>query len=458
MEQAEKMGWDWKQQIYNIVRNVAQRWHLICLAAAVAAVAGDLVLTLLYVPQYRTEASFAMDMPDYGTEGTEEAEIAEALEYILNSNVFMDKVRSDLKTEDALGTYTAVETEGTNIVKIAAEAESPRTSYLMMHAMMNRYREVTDLVIGDMRIDILEKMSIPMQPVNVVRHNWNLLLFGLAGGCAVILILGINAYMRDTVKDRNTVKNRLQIRLMGSISSESKVVVRRSGIHVKKALLITQITTSLGFVETFRRLGERFEASAARHNYKVITVNSTMENEGKTSVAVNLAIALAQKKKKVLVIDADLEKPAVGKIMDLKAQSGLEEILKGKAGLSDAICVHKRSGADFLLTRRPLDHSSELIEQEKMRRLLDECREKYDYIFIDTPPAGFMADALVVAGYSDAVLLVVRQDYTPTPLISRTIDRYLSQDTPVMGCVLNRTMPVWKKNYRAREEEQYGRQ
>ena len=147
-----------------------------------------------------------------------------------------------------------------------------------------------------------------------------------------------------------------------------------------------------------------------------------------------------------------------GKIMDLKAQSGLEEILKGKAGLSDAICVHKRSGADFLLTRRPLDHSSELIEQEEMRRLLDECREKYDYIFIDTPPAGLMADALVIAGYSDAVLLVVRQDYTPTPLISRTIDRYLSQDTPVMGCVLNRTMPVWKKNYRAWEEEQYGRQ
>lgn len=449
MEKKETGSQDWKQQVYNIVRSVALRWHLICLAAAAAAAAGDLFLTLLYVPQYRTEASFAMHMPEYGADGSEESEIAEAFQYILNSNVFLDKIREDLDINELRGTYSAEETPGTNIVTIAASAESPRTSYLMMYAMMDRYREMTDLVIGSMRMDILEKMSVPLQPSNQIRHGRNMLLFGAAGACAVIVLLAANVWLRDTVKDRNTVKSRLQIRLLGSIPSESKVILRSSGVHIKKALLITQITSSLNFVETFRRLRDRFEASARKHNYKVITVNSTMENEGKTSVAVNLAIALAQRKQKVLVIDGDMGKPAVGKIMDLETAEGLEEVLRDKADLKSAVHTHSRSGVDFLITCRALENSSELLEQDRMRELVAECRERYDYVFIDTPPAGLMGDALIIAGYSDAVLLVIRQDYTPVPLLSRTIDRYLAQDIPVMGCVLNRTMPELRRRTQA---------
>ncbi len=455
----EKQGWSWKQQIYNIARNVAARWHLICLAAVAAAVMGDLILTLTYVPQYRTEASFVIRMPAYGTEGTEEAEIAEALQYILTSNVFLNRIREELELDEISGTYTVKETDGTNIVEIAAEADSPRTSYLMMYAMMDKYKEVTDLVIGDMQIDILEKMSVPMQPDNPVRHRWNLLFFAAAGGCALVFILGGTSYTRDTVKDRSMIKNRLQIRLLGTVPSETKLVMRRTGLHIKKALLVTQITTSLAFVETFRRIGDRFEAAARKHKYKVITINSTIENEGKTSLAVNLAIVLAQKGKKVLVIDGDMGKPAVGKIMDMVSDKGMEEVLKGKAELGQALCTHERTGVDFLLTRRPVPCSSELLEQESLAALLRECRASYDYVFIDTPPAGIMGDALIIAGYSDAVLLVVRQDYTPLPLISRTIDRYLAQDTPVLGCVLNRTMPVFRKRNRMLpgEGEQYGK-
>ena len=234
MEKKETGSQDWKQQVYNIVRSVALRWHLICLAAAAAAAAGDLFLTLFYVPQYRTEASFAMHMPEYGADGSEESEIAEAFQYILNSNVFLDKIREDLDINELRGTYSAEETPGTNIVTIAASAESPRTSYLMMYAMMDRYREMTDLVIGSMRMDILEKMSVPLQPSNQVRHGRNMLLFGAAGACAVIVLLAANVWLRDTVKDRNTVKSRLQIRLLGSIPSESKVILRSSGVHIKK--------------------------------------------------------------------------------------------------------------------------------------------------------------------------------------------------------------------------------
>ena len=92
MEKKETGSQDWKQQVYNIVRSVALRWHLICLAAAAAAAAGDLFLTLFYVPQYRTEASFAMHMPEYGADGSEESEIAEAFLTVMYSLIRYVKI------------------------------------------------------------------------------------------------------------------------------------------------------------------------------------------------------------------------------------------------------------------------------------------------------------------------------------------------------------------------------
>lgn len=445
MEREQKNRWNLGQQVYNIVRALAVKWHLICLAAVTAAVAGDLALTLMYVPSYETGASFAMNLPEYGLEGTEEGEIAEALEYILTSNVFMNQIKEALGEDEINGTYTAEAVEGTNIVKLSAHADSPRTSYLMMYAMMDRYQEVTDLVIGDMKIQILENMKVPLQPSNEIDHVRNMLLFGAGGCAAAVILIAAMVYMRDTVKDRSFVKEKLQIRLLADIPSESKLVLHRRKIYIKKALLITQITTSLPFVENFRRLGERFETAAEKHGYQIVAVNSTMENEGKTSVAVNLAATLAQRGRRVLVIDGDLGKPAVGKIMDMEAERGLKDVLEGRAGIRDAISRNKRMGIDFLLTKEPVSHSSAMLEQDTLREKLDECRQDYDYILIDTPPAGLMGDALIIAGNADAVLMVVRQDYTPAPLINRTIERYLAQDTPIIGCVLNRSMPVLRK-------------
>ena len=453
----QKNRWDLRQQIYNIARALAAKWHLICLAAVTAAVIGDLVLTLLYAPSFVTEASFAMKMPEYGLDGSEEGEIAEALQYILTSNIFMDQIREDLGEDEINGTYSAEAVEGTNIVKLSAQADSPRISYLMMYAMMDRYQEVTDLVIGDMKIEILEDLQVPLSPSNKMDHAKNMALFGLCGGAAAALLIEMAAYMRDTVKDKNTVKERLQIRLLAEIPSESKLVLHSRKIYKKKALLITQITTSMPFIESFRRLGERFEAEARKHGSQIVVVNSTMENEGKTSVAVNLVAALAQSGKRVLLIDGDLRKPAVGKILDMESDKGLEDVLEGEEDVRDVVCRNERIGADIVLSKKPVEHSSAVLEQGRIGEALDRCREEYDYILIDTPPAGLLGDPLIIAGYADAVLIVVRQDYTPAALINRTIERCLAQDTPVIGCVLNRSMPVLGNKMPRKGGGEYGR-
>lgn len=458
MEQESRDNIIWKEQIYNAVRYILYRWDRILLIGVFVAIALDLVLTLIYEPVYWTEASFALNTESLSDDADAEAEIAEALGYILDSNVFLEKIQEDLGIKDLDGHYTTSAVTGTNIVKIGAEADSPQRAYEMMYAMLERYQELTSLVIGDMRIEVLDSIRVPMEPHNSINHVKNMLLFGM-GGMLLIIIYYILLYMgRNTIKGKSYVKDKLQIRFLAPIPSESKITFTHKKIARKKALLITQLTTSTAFVESFGWLRSRFEAVAAKYKYKIVVVNSIMENEGKSSVAVNLAISLAQKGKKVLVMDVDFGKPALAKIMDLTPEKGLEEALKGNAPVESVICFHEKTGVYFAVANDVIEDRSGLLENGILERWLREHREDYDYILLDTPPAALMEDAMITAQYSDGVLLVVRQDYTPVPFINRSVEKYLAQDTPVIGCVLNRSIPdfrLFRLNRTHKGEEVY---
>lgn len=441
MGEGKKEDIRFREQLYNVIRNVLMHWNYLLLFGVIIAIAADFILTVTWKPVYRAEASFAIKMSEHSENGETQDEISEALGYILTSNVFLEEVQSELGDKHLNGNFTTSAVPGTNIINISAQADSPQTAYRMMYAMMERYQEITELVIGNMRIELLEKMEVPMAPDNVINHGKNFILFGAAGMAAVLLYYVATALMRNTIQGKSSVKEKLQLRLLAAVPSEPKVSWHRGRLLKKKALLITQITSSKRFVEAFHYMRNRIESISGKYHYKVLIVNSVMENEGKTSVMVNIAISFAQKGKKVLLVDADLGKPALAKILDMKPEVGLEEVLQGKVSIEEAICHHDRLHLDLVMTKNAVDTRSELLESDFLKDWLAQCKEQYDYILLDTPPSGIMGDAMILAQYSDGVILVVRQDYAPTAFINRTVEKYLAQDTPVIGCVLNRSIP-----------------
>lgn len=443
MEQNNQQEISWNEQLYNIVHDVLRRWHAICLFGVIVAIAADMFLTFTYEPVYRTEVSIVRKQTytEAKDEGEQE-EIAEALGYILSSNVFLGQVKKELEIKKLNGSYSTEVVPGTNIMKIIAEADSPQVSYRMLYSMMARYEEIVSLVLGDTELRILDNMHVQLEPSNQLNHIRNLVIFGGVGMLFMIAVYAMFSWMKNTIKEKKDVKNKLQIRLLANIVKEPKLVFRRGWLRKKKALLITQITTSSEFVEAFKRLRIRFEAQTRKKDYKIVCISSTMENEGKSSIIVNLAIALAQQDKKVLLMDLDLGKPALHRLLDIKPEHGVEEVLRGKLPMEDAVYRYERYHIDCIFTKKPVGKRMALLENEGLKTWLSEQRENYDYILIDTPPAYMMSDSKIVAQYADAVLMVVCQNSVPTVLINRTIDHYLMQDTPVMGCVLNRTMPV----------------
>lgn len=455
----EQIGISWNEQVYNIFQDVAKNWHSVCLVSVLLAIVADLFLTFTYVPMYRTEVTVVRKLATAtATEGNEEEEIVEALGYILSSNLFLDQVKKELEVKELQGAYEIKNVPGTNMMKIVAEATSPLVSYRMLASMMERYEEVVSLVIGDTKLEVIDHMQASLRPYNELSHTKNFLIFGGIGAMTEVFFTALLSFLKDTIKEKKNIRNKLQVRLLGTIQKEPKMTFKGGRIYKKKALLITKLTTSYEYVEAFHRLRHHFEDQAQKKEYRVVSISSTVENEGKSSTIMNLAIALAKQERKVLLIDMDLGKPALHKLLEEKVEHGIEEALQGKLSIDQTIHHYKRFGMDCIFVKNAVGKRWELLENPVLKEWISEKRKNYDYILVDTPPTYYMSDSKIVSQYMDAVLLVVRQNMAPTKLINRTIDHYISQDTPIMGCVLNCSVPdriLGIKSHREREGAEY---
>lgn len=167
-------------------------------------------------------------------------------------------------------------------------------------------------------------------------------------------------------------------------------------------------------------------------------VTSVLENEGKSTVAVNLALALARKNKRVLLMEGDLRKPACHKVLDLETkESGTVDVIMKKATLAETVVTDQQTGLDLLPEHRSILASGDLVSDEGMVELLETARLKYDYVVIDTPPMSVATDAESLAELTDGVLLVIRQNGVTAEAANQALASLHKTNTKVLGCVLS---------------------
>lgn len=163
-------------------------------------------------------------------------------------------------------------------------------------------------------------------------------------------------------------------------------------------------------------------------------ITSAYENEGKSSVAANLALALAKNGCKVVLVDADFNKPAVFKIFDLDGSKSLNKAIEGTSSWRSQV-VSDRSGLDLLPCSQDSYKSEQLSESSKLKAIIKELEEEYDFVIVDTSPAYFLNEPTIVNGLVDATLFVVRQDFAPSDVINETIKRLTYVKDNVIGVV-----------------------
>lgn len=198
--------------------------------------------------------------------------------------------------------------------------------------------------------------------------------------------------------------------------------------------------------EEYNVLRTRLLTIAQQQELKVVLATSPCAGDGKTITVMNLALSFCLKPgTRVLLIDADLRKPAASGWTSLSAEAGLGDYLLGEAPLADIIRPAFLPGFHLICSGRRVDAPAELFHSPHLPALLEVARREFDWIFMDGPPAFPMADCDLLAAHADGILLVVRPLHTPRELLERTMQSL--QDKPVLGAVLNDTVSVPQKYY-----------
>ncbi len=230
---------------------------------------------------------------------------------------------------------------------------------------------------------------------------------------------------------------------------------KESAKYVKRSLLSNDSHFSV--VEAYKKARTNFLFMLGGDK-KVVAFASTFANEGKTTNCLNLAISFAKVGKRVVVIDIDMRKPQVHNYLNVPLAPGLSDFL-GSFVSDVTISKTTYENLDVISAGTLPPAPPELLMTGKFSELLDSLREKYDYVFIDTPPVHLVTDLAVTAAKIDGVIFVVREKTVPIADLRKAIESIEAVGGKVLGLILNdseRSTAFSKYSYRRRYADKYG--
>jgi succinoglycan biosynthesis transport protein ExoP len=275
----------------------------------------------------------------------------------------------------------------------------------------------------------IEPATLPEEPVRP-RTLLNVIVAALVSGIlACGMVIGVDL-LNDTVKTPEEIADKLGLSVLGVITHHS----RGEDIPITEAQPLSPIS------EAFRtlRTNVKYAGAGLEKPLRSIMITSAMAGEGKTEVLVNLGVVLAQNRYRVLLMDADLRRPTLHRRLGLDNLVGLSQIfVHPELGMSYSLQPTRIGGLTALTSGDTPPNPSELLGSLLMGSILEELKNTYDILLIDTPPALAVTDAAVLVPYVEGVLLVVKPGNTNMATLRRLVSQFHQINANLLGVVLN---------------------
>jgi len=320
--------------------------------------------------------------------------------------------------------------KGFELSQLQREAKTNRELYDLF---FQRFRETNETGFSTANasfVDHATRSYVPVKPKKT-------LIVVLAG--VLSLMLGVMlAFLREaldnTIRSAGELEEKLHQGILGVLPLETTKGKQQdqaaSHFYLSKA--------HNHFAEAVRSLRTSVVLAGIDKTQKIIVVTSSVPGEGKTTIASNLALALGQMEK-VLLIDADMRRPSIAKEYGMdKGTPGLSELVARTSEAKESIHAFKELGIDVLPAGAVPPNPLDLLSSERFGMILKKLSETYDRIIIDSAPTQAVSDSLVLSQNADALVFVVRSDSTPTQVAKNALDRLYGANAPVIGVVLNR--------------------
>jgi succinoglycan biosynthesis transport protein ExoP len=329
------------------------------------------------------------------------------------------------------------------------EADTNRELY---NAVLKRMKDVeVEADLHASNVSIVDPATVPLIPSSPqkVRDLIATMLLGLMAGLGLTFLL---EHHDDTFRSGEDLESYLMVPQLGMIPDFSRLtgvvygtnpmrapeLVESSSGRRNGALLPYGYQSPLG--EAYRMLRTALLLSRAGAPPKTTLITSAEPSEGKTTVSVNLAVALASSGKRVLLIDADLRRPNCHDLLGAENHFGLTEVLSGMGEFDDLIRPTGFSNLFLLSSGEIPPNPSELLGSDKMREVLSLLGERYDHLLVDSPPVIAVTDAVVLSTLVDGVVLVTNKR-TPRQQVKAALSRLRYSRTKLFGVVLNMVGP-----------------
>ncbi len=444
------------EPILKLVRQILTKWWVIALFAITFAASGFGVAKLTYSETYTSQIIFnvsnkSKDVIGSGSTGMiTTASDAQASAILANNfktliqtgNDFITKVQGIVESTtgkkydiDALRRLISVEvvTDST-LIKVTVNSGDSDLTYAVATAIQSVYPQFMTDVFQTADISIADNATKSQLANDSSALIYTILGFGLGGALAVLIVL-ISAKIQNKLLSVEDIKNNFNMNIIASVSD---IKIKKK--NEKTRLLITDKNVGLPFIETFKLIRTKIENVKLKKGFSVFAVTSSTESEGKTTCSVNTALSLAKSGKSVLLIDADLRKPAVCKTLgiSIEGEKGIYDIVTGNKTFEESVKYIEKLNLYLLVTSVAVRDPSETLASEKMAEIIKQAKDNFDYVIVDCPPAGVVADAAIVANYTDSVVFVTAEEKVAIPQIEYALSDLTTAKSEILGCIYNR--------------------
>ena len=426
-----------------ILRMLLRNFWLIVLAACIGYFSASAILTGDISRSYSSNATFVVTPQggSYSSGISVAATSAESYAELLGSDLMHRVVTASLNGK-CDGTISANQIGDTNLIAVTVVSDTPADALLMMQALTEEYDALSTYISSSANLSVLNTPSLSTLVESA--FNSRALTRNAALGCAVLMAVILIAIVlfTGTVQNTQAAKDLLDGNLLGTVPHEKGLSMWLKGpSRSNHRLNVTSATVSFDFAESIHRIAETFEQERAAGK-TVFLLTSVSETEGKSTVALNVALSLAMKKTRVLFMDLDLRRPVQARNLGIKvpAEQELGAMLSHNATPAEILgnsIVYKDTTMHTLLSQKNYPNAAELIASRSLADLLLRAREYFDYIIIDLPPMGYFSEGEVMLDQADAAVLVVRQDVVPAAVINDCIDALQSGRAEFLGHILN---------------------
>jgi len=354
-------------------------------------------------------------------------------ERLLTSAFEQQKQRANLLNESAIE-YSVLK----------RDAESNRQLYLSLLQKLKEAGVTAGLRSSNIRVvDVARTPMFPVKP-DVPRNIKLGFILGLCLGVGLAFVL---ESCDNTVRNMEQVSAistlpalgmiPLQVSGNGNLRKRLKTVPAADG-ELQSPTLVTYARPKSQAAESYRALRTSILLSSFGAPPKVILVTSALPQEGKTTISANSAVVLAQRGSRVLLVDADLRRPGIGKMFGIRSGGGVSTVISGVEKFEDVVVPFTQVPKLWILPAGPIPpQPAELLSSTVMKDYIARWRNEFDHIIIDTPPCLSVTDAVVLSPEADRVILVARSGQTTKPALRRACDLLLQVNARVMGIVLN---------------------